>query len=465
MGIVYEAFQESLGRHVAVKVLPRQTLLTPQQLRRFQREAQTAARLHHTNIVPVFGMGEHDGFHYIVMQLIQGAGLDAVLARLQQVGSRRLTVTGKEGSGFASQDATALPRCRGGTQVSHLARALVEGRFGQPLGFDIACSDGSDDRGQAREEIAATDQPLSPAAAATEELSCDGDTRVNGNRQAASPNSAASPTDDEPWQLGPPYWRSVATIGQQVAEALHYAHVHHTLHRDIKPANLLLDSQGVAWITDFGLAKAMEQDNMTQSGATVGTLRYMAPEQFSGRADARSDIYSLGLTLYELLTLRPALEDNSRSSVIGKITHSEPPRPRKLNPAIPPDLETIVLKAIAREPRDRYSTAGELARDLECFLEDRPIQARRTSAAERLWRWARRNRAVASLVACTLVLLVVVAVVASVGYVRTARANDQEKMQRKKAEETSALALEALDSTSSGSSHRTAPHRLQHRCA
>jgi hypothetical protein len=399
------------------------------------------------------------------MQLIQGAGLDAVLARLQQVGSRRLTVTGKEGSGFASQDATALPRCRGGTQVSHLARALVEGRFGQPLGFDIACSDGSDDRGQAREEIAATDQPLSPAAAATEELSCDGDTRVNGNRQAASPNSAASPTDDEPWQLGPPYWRSVATIGQQVAEALHYAHVHHTLHRDIKPANLLLDSQGVAWITDFGLAKAMEQDNMTQSGATVGTLRYMAPEQFSGRADARSDIYSLGLTLYELLTLRPALEDNSRSSVIGKITHSEPPRPRKLNPAIPPDLETIVLKAIAREPRDRYSTAGELARDLECFLEDRPIQARRTSAAERLWRWARRNRAVASLVACTLVLLVVVAVVASVGYVRTARANDQEKMQRKKAEETSALALEALDSTSSGSSHRTAPHRLQHRCA
>ncbi len=129
MGIVYEAFQESLGRHVAVKVLPRQTLLTPQQLRRFQREAQTAARLHHTNIVPVFGMGEHDGFHYIVMQLIQGAGLDAVLARLQQVGSRRLTVTGKEGSGFAREDATALRRSKGGARVSHLARALVEGRI------------------------------------------------------------------------------------------------------------------------------------------------------------------------------------------------------------------------------------------------------------------------------------------------------------------------------------------------
>ncbi|MGA2034372.1 MAG: serine/threonine-protein kinase [Thermoguttaceae bacterium] len=446
MGIVYEAFQESLGRHVAVKVLPRQTLLTPQQLRRFQREAQTAARLHHTNIVPVFGMGEHEGFHYIVMQLIRGAGLDDLLARLQQVGSRRLISAEEEGAGFTTQDAAALPRGKGGTEVARLARALVEGRFGQPHGFDSACCDGSDDRGQAREEIAAAGQPLAPAAAATEELSCDGDTGINGKGQAASANAAASPAYDEPWQCGPLYWRSVAQIGQQVAEALHYAHAHHTLHRDIKPANLLLDSQGVAWITDFGLAKAMEQDNATQTGAMVGTLRYMAPEQFSGRADAQSDIYSLGLTLYELLTLRPAFEDNSRSGLIARITHGAPPGPRKLNPAIPRDLETIVLKAMAREPRDRYPTAGELARDLECFLEDRPIQARRTSAAERLWRWARRNRAMAGLAACTLALLVVVAVVASVGYVRTARASAEEKIERKKAEETSALAVEALDS-------------------
>ncbi|MGA2066329.1 MAG: protein kinase [Thermoguttaceae bacterium] len=465
MGIVYEAFQESLGRHVAVKVLPRQTLLTPQQLQRFQREAQTAARLHHTNIVPVFGMGEHEGFHYIVMQLIRGAGLDDVLARLQQVGSRRpesgrgITSASQQvgsrrpESGQAGSRRLTVGGKEGGTEVSRLASALVEGRFGQPHGFEITCAGGVGDPGQAREEIAGAGRPLSPAAAATEEISCDGDTSINGNDQAAGPDSVALPTSDEAWRFGPPYWRSVATIGRQVAEALDYAHAQHTLHRDIKPANLLLDSQGVAWLTDFGLAKAVEHDSVTQTGAMVGTLRYMAPEQFSGQADARSDIYGLGLTLYELLTLRPAFEDNSRSSLIAKITHGEPPGPRKLNPAIPRDLETIVLKAMAREPRDRYPTAGELARDLECFLEDRPIRARRTSAAERLWRWARRNRAVAGLLACTLALLAAVAVVASVGYVRTARANAQErqasaeeKMQRKKAEETSTLAVEALDS-------------------
>jgi tetratricopeptide (TPR) repeat protein len=186
------------------------------------------------------------------------------------------------------------------------------------------------------------------------------------------------------------------------------------------------------------LAKAMEQDHVTQTGGIVGTLRYIAPEQFYGQPDARSDIYALGLTLYELLTLQPAFEDANRNSLIRKITHNELIRPRKLNPRIPRDLETIVLKAIAREPADRYQTAGELARDLECFLEDRPIRARRASVFERLWRWSRRNRIMSGLAASTLVLLVLVAVVASVGYVRTAK-------QQKRAEDTSALALEALD--------------------
>ena len=257
--------------------------------------------------------------------------------------------------------------------------------------------------------------------------------------------STTPPVSPGTRRFGPAYWRSIAAIGLQVADALNYAHAHHTLHRDIKPANLLLDSQGVVWITDFGLAKAMEQDNVTQTGGLVGTLRYMAPEQFSGQFDARSDIYSLGLTLYELLTLHPAFEDTNRSSMIQKITHGEPIRPRKLNPGIPRDLETIVLKAIARDPAHRYQSAGDLARDLQCFLEDRPIRARRASAVEKLWRWSRRNRVVSALGASTLVLLVLVAVVASVGYVRTKQANNEEAMQRKKAENTSALALEALD--------------------
>jgi len=416
MGVVYEAFQESLGRHVAVKVLPKQTLLDEENLRRFQREAQTAAKLHHSNIVPVFGVGEHEGFHYIVMQLIRGEGLDAFLARLRQAAE----------GGAGAQDeldlAEVSPQSSRRRDVSRLARGLHEG-------------------------------PSPSADMATEGFPVDHDTKVNGWLDAMSETPAATPTLSERGQFGPAYWRGVATTGRQVAEALHYAHSHHTLHRDIKPANLLLDSQGVVWITDFGLAKAMDQDHVTQTGTMAGTLPYMAPEQFSGQVDARSDIYSLGLTLYEMLTLRPAFEDSSRSSLIGKIMHSEPLRPRKLNPRIPHDLETIVLKAIAREPRDRYQTGEELARDLKCFLDDRPIHARRTSSFERLWRWTRRNPAVASLAASTLVLLVVVAVVASVGYVRTVRANAQqreanieEKLQRKKAEETTALAIEALDS-------------------
>ncbi|MGD0382157.1 MAG: protein kinase, partial [Thermoguttaceae bacterium] len=293
---------------------------------------------------------------------------------------------------------------------------------------------------------AAAPQPQSAdAGAATENFQISRVTQVGRSPDSPGSDSAAQPAFPQMRRFGPAYWRSIAAIGLQVAEALHYAHAHHTLHRDIKPANLLLDSQGVVWITDFGLAKAMEQDNVTQTGALVGTLRYMAPEQFSGRFDARSDIYSLGLTLYELLTLHTAFDDTNRSNMIQQITHEEPIRPRKLNANIPHDLETIVLKAISRDPAHRYQSAGDLARDLQCFLEDRPIQARRASALERVWRWSRRNRVVAGLGASTLVLLVLVAIVASIGYVRTKQANAEEAMQRKKAENTSALALEALD--------------------
>ena len=146
-----------------------------------------------------------------------------------------------------------------------------------------------------------------------------------------------------------------------------------------------------------------------------------------------------------MLTLRPAFEDSSRGNLIRKITHEEPMRPRKVRPEIPRDLETIALKAIARDPVCRYQTAGELADDLQRFLEDRPILARRASSVERLWRWARRNRLVAGLSACVLILLVAVAATASVGYVHTMQANKNEAAQRQKAEQTSKLALDALD--------------------
>jgi len=429
MGIVYEAFQESLGRHVAVKVLPRQSLLNPRQLQRFRREAQTAARLHHSNIVPVFGVGEQEGFHYIVMQLIRGVGLDAILGELQQ--------SGLPGTAAGVEQGGGEPRAAPVKEAVRLAGLLVRGQFGPSRDFSAASPGSAETAGLSWEESTAI-TPSSGASVRSEDVRGSSGDGANGGGAPVRVDAAIEPPRPEAWQFGPSFWQSVAVIGLQVAEALQYAHAHHTLHRDIKPANLLLDSQGVVWITDFGLAKAVEQDQVTQTGAVVGTLRYMAPEQLSGRTDARSDVYSLGLTLYELLTLRPAFEDTDRSSLIHKITVGAPTRPRKLNPAIPRDLETIVLKATAHDPADRYRSAGELAHDLQCFLEDRPILARRASGVERLWRWSRRNRVVAALAASTLVLLVLVAVVASVGYVRTAK-------QRKKAEETSALALEALD--------------------
>src|SRR5262249_45242891 len=154
-------------------------------------------------------------------------------------------------------------------------------------------------------------------------------------------------------------------------------------------------THGTVWVTDFGLAKATDSDNLTLSGDIVGTLRYMAPERFQGRSEQRSDVYSLGMTLYELLTLRPAYAESDRNRLLQPLLHEEPPRPGKVNAEVPRDLETIVLRAIAREPSQRYPSAAELAEDLRRFLADRPVKARRASAVERLWRWGRRNPALA----------------------------------------------------------------------
>src|SRR5262249_20475835 len=157
-----------------------------------------------------------------------------------------------------------------------------------------------------------------------------------------------------------------------------------------------------------------DHDNVTTTGDIVGTLRYMAPERFRGAADVRGDLYALGLTLYELLTLRPAFDETDRHKLIAQVMHEQPPRPSKLNPAIPRDLETIVLKATAREPALRYQTPAELAEDLQRFLDDRPIKARRESALKRGWRWCRRNATVALLMGAVLALLLAIAIGSSV---------------------------------------------------
>jgi serine/threonine protein kinase/WD40 repeat protein len=355
MGVVYEAEQESLGRHVALKVLPPNALLNRTYLERFRREAKAAARLHHTNIVPVFGVGEEEGVPFYAMQFIRGEGLDRVLHDLRRLRHPLVASPG------------AMP------SEGSLAHSLLKGS-------------------------------LAPA---TQDGMADGHPDVTAPLPVAeSPCSAAFSgrgTDAE-------YYRSVARIGLQVADALAYAHRQGVLHRDVKPSNLLLDAQGTVWITDFGLAKAEGTEELTQTGDIVGTLRFMAPERFEGHSLPQSDVYSLCLTLYELLALRPAFDDSNKGRLIDKVLHDPPPALRRIAPRVPRDLETVVLKGLSKDPAERYGSAEALAEDLRRFLADRPVKARRASSAERLGRWARRNPVVASLLGCVGLLLVTIAV-------------------------------------------------------
>jgi WD40 repeat protein/tetratricopeptide (TPR) repeat protein len=191
----------------------------------------------------------------------------------------------------------------------------------------------------------------------------------------------------------------VAEWGVQAAEALDHAHQLGIVHRDVKPANLMLDGSGRLWVTDFGLAQVQSDTRLTMTGDLVGTLRYMSPEQALAQrvvVDHRTDVYSLGATLYELLTLRPVFEGQDRQELLRQIAFEEPPRPRKLDRAIPAELEIIVLKALEKRPQDRYATAQLLADDLRRWQEDRPIQARRPGLYQRAAKWLRRHRAVAA---------------------------------------------------------------------
>jgi WD40 repeat protein len=191
---------------------------------------------------------------------------------------------------------------------------------------------------------------------------------------------------------------------------------------------LLLDLHGTVWVADFGLAKLTDQVDLTDAGDVVGTWRYMAPERLRGVSDARSDVYGLGLTLYELLALRPAFDGSTREELIRQVSFSVPPRPRKVNSEVPRDLDTIVLKSIERDPARRYQSAGALAEDLRRFQEDRPIRARRASLMERAGRWCRRNPALAGLTALAAALLIALAAASSIGYIRTSAALAREEL-------------------------------------
>ena len=298
MGIVYEAEQVSLGRHVALKVLPRSMLIDVMAKRRFEREAKSAAKLHHTNIVPVFGVGQHDGVHYFAMQFIKGQPLNKVLYELK---SRRQP--GAFGAEPAGLQPSSHVEGRGLELTVTLAEGLRTGRF-----------PGKD------ESQAVCDQDMKPPGPDPSSSSSPGTGQSRTMAQGYDSELGS--------QSNAKYFRSVARLGMQLADALEYAHKQGIVHRDIKPSNLLLDTQGTIWITDFGLAKSEGTGELTTPGELLGTLRYMAPERFQGQADPRSDVFSLGLTLYEMVTLHPAFEYAERAQLVERMLHSEPPMPR-----------------------------------------------------------------------------------------------------------------------------------------
>jgi serine/threonine protein kinase len=332
MGMVYEAEQLSLSRRVAVKVLPFAAALDPKQLHRFKNEAQTAALLHHPNIVPVYAVGCEAGVHYFAMQFIEGRSLAAVVAE-----RRPDTQAGK-------------PELQSRSQST-----LRDAR--------------------------------------------------------------------------------IAELGLRAAQALEYAHQQGVVHRDIKPANLLLDQRGELWITDFGLAMFLTGHGVTISGELVGTLRYMSPEQALGKRgliDHRTDIYSLGATLYELLTLQPVFAGQDGQELLYQIASQEPILPRSLDRTIAVDLETILLKALAKNPAERYGSAGELADDLQRFLEHKPILARRPTLLDKTAKWARRHR---TLVAAGLVALLLLIGGQMVSHYFLARQHSQLQQKSREADE------------------------------
>jgi hypothetical protein len=382
MGVVYEAVQLSLGRRVALKVLPFAAAFDARQLQRFRTEAQAAALLHHTNIVPVFAVGCERGVHFYAMQLIEGNSLATLIRQ-----SRKEPDT-SEWSPFSSSSpgkaGTSYPAVYGGEKET-----------------------------------------------------------LSGFAAALSTQRLAKPGD---------YYRAIAGLAKQAAEALEHAHGFGIIHRDIKPANLLVDVRGCLWVTDFGLAQMQSGAELTQTGDLLGTLRYMSPEQASGQRsllDHRTDIYSLGATLYELTTLQPIFAGRDRQTLLHEILSREPIAPRSREKTIPLELETIILKAINKNPADRYATAREMAADLQRFLEDKPILARRPTLWDRARKWARRHP---SLVGAALVVLLICMVglfvnnqMISAEQEKTKNALERERQRAEEAERLYRQARQAVD--------------------
>jgi eukaryotic-like serine/threonine-protein kinase len=343
MGVVWEAEQLSLGRKVAVKLLPGALCSDPRHRSRFQNEARMLAQLEHPNIVNVIAVGEEADALFFAMQYVDGMTVDDLI------------------------------RDWGDQAQQYKAETPIGG----------ALSD------------MAADDPLGG---------------VNG----------LPPGQSFPWiaacAAGRERYRTSARIAAEVADGLVHAHACGVLHRDVKPSNILLDKNGTARLTDFGLARMYGDATLTVTGTILGTLRYASPEQLRASptgVDERSDVYSLGVTLWELVTGRRLYRVEDRTTAIAQILNAEVPRASLYNAQVPRDLETVIARAAAKEPADRYASAQAFADDLRRFLDGRPILAKPISLGERAFRWANRNRVLTASAVGSLVVLAAVALVAS----------------------------------------------------
>jgi serine/threonine protein kinase len=359
MGVVYRAWQPSLGREVALKCLLRTGDAKAEA--RFAREIRALGRVDHPHVVKVFTSGSEGDQWFYTEELIDGADLDAVCRHLASSAPGAITET--------------------------TWRAAIT----------TAC----DERLQRAEST--------PDAA---ELPHQSESKAVANESDQPSAAKGEPLPGLVSRGNGSYVHQVVELLRQAAEAAHALHGAGVVHRDIKPANIMLDRQGErAVLMDLGLAQLADETEgkLTRTRQFVGTLRYASPEQVlaAGPVDCRTDVYSLGATLWELLTLRPmfgATEETSTPELMRRIQYEEPERLKRHNPAIPTDLEAIVARCLEKNPDHRYSTAQELADDLERWQQNKPVHARPLTLRYVSGKFLRRNRRRIAAVAAFLLL-------------------------------------------------------------
>jgi serine/threonine protein kinase len=441
MGVVYEAEQISLRRRVALKVLPFAAAIDTRRLHRFKTEALAAAHVQHEKIVPVHAVGCERGVHYYAMRFIDGQSLAELISDLRRLRRDRRFESSKSrrGSTFfkiaPAPDHEPIKRETEREIVKKEPNNIKESSSNIAKGAERSAAKGNANLFSDHyiNHLGSTDD------SATSKLVLAISRELSSDRRR--------------------YFDRVAELCRQAALALEHAHQAGIVHRDVKPGNLLLDLNGDLWVTDFGLAQVAGNVGLTITGELLGTLRYMSPEQLSAKRgvfDHRADVYSLGATLYELLTLRPPFEGNDRNTLIRRIADDDPTPPRRLDDSIPHNLETIVLKALRKAPADRYETAREMADDLRRYLDGKSILARPPTLIERMKIWLYQHPTITGAGVVALILLLVASLISTALIRREQRKTLEQKVkaeiayddERRRAEEAEArfrLARSAVD--------------------